>query len=53
MTFELLEALKAAVFDFTALLRVEVGPLSVVELVEKIKNEVVVHEVHKRVSDIG
>lgn len=51
--FKLLQTLEAAVGYLTALFRVEHGPFLAVKLLVEIEDKVVMHEIHKRVPDIG
>lgn len=51
--FKLLQTLEAAVSYLTALFRVEHGPFLSVKLLVEIEDKVVMHEIHKRVPDIG
>lgn len=50
MSLQVLESLDAAKFDFTAFLRVELGPLAAVELLEKVQDKQGVYEVQKCVT---
>lgn len=52
MSLQVLEALDAAKFDFTAFLRVEFGPLAAMELLEKVQDKQGVYEVQKCVTHV-
>ena len=52
MVLKLLQALDSAVLDVTDLVRVEFGPLPLVELLGEVEDEQRVHEVKERIAHI-
>lgn len=50
---QVVQALKAPVLDVTSLFRVEFLPSSIVEFVEEIEDEEVVHKVDEGVAHVG
>ena len=53
MLLELFKTLDSAISDLTTFLGIEHLPLSAMEFLEEVKNEVMMHKVHESVTYIG